>query len=267
MNHRPAQRDRCPMAYLLIGALCLPGLAIAGTHPGKAYFAEPTSGRRVASYAIDLPLARDTRRTYLVPEQCAAIEKAVDEGLDHAGGVIDRRLWRKASEDCWFYGLLHQHPVRTPTDHVSAYDFMNARLSDLPIDVRCADDTGDEAQRCQPGIRDAHGVLRYFPLGEPLDTGMAAPRGECALRNGVFYGRLFVDAQGAYCEAHNGRSSLRLIAVDYADVNGDRVLDAVLRFVPIGPGAARTTLILPLTRKSSDARFTFAEQQAGGGED
>ena len=43
--------------------------------------------------------------------------------------------------------------------------------------------------------------------------------------------------------------------VDFADVNGDQYLDAVLRFVPIGPGVARAPLTLPLTRTEPEGPF------------
>jgi hypothetical protein len=43
--------------------------------------------------------------------------------------------------------------------------------------------------------------------------------------------------------------------VDYADINGDGYMDAVLRFLPSGPGSIRRTIFLPVTRFSADGEF------------
>ena len=77
-------------------------------------------------------------------------------------------------------------------------------------------------------------------------------------------GGLYIGPDGMRCASRNSQPSLRLIAVDYADINGDGYLDAVLRFVPIGPGAARSPLILPLTRTSPDGAFETPQQPSIG---
>jgi hypothetical protein len=64
------------------------------------------------------------------------------------------------------------------------------------------------------------------------------------------------DASGIYCEPDPDAPGFRVISVDYADVNGDRVLDVVLRLVPLAPGASRIPQILPLTRKSPEGAFS-----------
>lgn len=220
------------------------------------YFTEPTSGGRVSGYQIELPVSADERRSFAIPADCRDVERRLERGLSHRGGIVDRRLWRKVVEDCWFHRFLNRHPTTSIRDFVSDYDFMNARLEDLPIDADCADTASTSTQACQPSATDAHGLLRYFPAGEPWDPATSTTPARCVLRNGLFYGRLFVEADGLRCDAGHGNPSLRLIAVDFADVNGDRVLDAVLRFVPIGPHAARRPLILPLTRTSGQTRFT-----------
>jgi hypothetical protein len=63
------------------------------------------------------------------------------------------------------------------------------------------------------------------------------------------------------CTTGPDAPSLRLIAVDFADINGDRFLDAVLRFVPLRARPARMPLILPLTRFEPGAPFSVPELQ------
>ena len=128
-------------------------------------------------------------------------------------------------------------------------------------DRDCIGDAADgRAPGCGPTQTDRHGLLSHFPLSEPAsraDDG-AIPA-DCLLRDGLFYGHLYIGPDGMRCASRNSQPSLRLIAVDYADINGDGYLDAVLRFVPIGPGAARSPLILPLTRTSPGGPFKTPE--------
>ena len=149
-----------------------------------------------------------------------------------------------------------ERPVRQLGHHLDAVD----RL-DLPIDRDCIGDAADgRAPGCGPTQTDRHGLLSHFPLSEPAsraDDG-AIPA-DCLLRDGLFYGHLYIGPDGMRCASRNSQPSLRLIAVDYADINGDGYLDAVLRFVPIGPGAARSPLILPLTRTSPGGPFKTPE--------
>jgi hypothetical protein len=180
--------------------------------------------------------------------------------------VVDRYLWDKVSEDCWFHAFLNRHPYQGVEDFVTDYDFKNARLADLPIDLDCLGDAdGGQAAGCGPTTTDRHGLLSHFPLSEPVSrAGDDATPADCLLQDGVFYGRLYIGPEGMRCASRNRRPSLRLIAVDYADINGDGFLDAVLRFVPIGPGAARSPLILPLTRTSPDGAFETPQQPSIG---
>ncbi|MDJ0740706.1 MAG: hypothetical protein QNJ91_13400 [Gammaproteobacteria bacterium] len=247
---------RCALRTLLYGCLaCLPVTAAARTvHDGAALLVEPRSGRPVERYAVDLPLSGQRQREFVIPDDCAAVIDAIERRSADKTRVLARRLWRKVGEDCWFDGYLNRHPFTEIEDHVSDYDFMNARLADLPIDRDCA--PGEQHTRCQPAATDPHGVLRHFPLSEPIEPGdRGAQATACALRDGLFYGSLYVDAHSIRCEPDAGRASLRLIAVDYGDVDGNGFLDAVLRFVPIGPGAARSPLILPLSRTRPGGPF------------
>ncbi|MCB1723265.1 MAG: hypothetical protein KDJ39_06175 [Gammaproteobacteria bacterium] len=240
-------------------------LAFAAALPAHAepanqqvFFAEPISGRRVTEYQVDLTTMDDGRHNFSVPADCAAIERLLSDGGADRSRVVDRRLWHKAAEDCWFHGLLNRHTAATITDYVTSYDFMNARIRDLPIGMGC-DSAEGQRLPCEALTDYGHGMIAFFPFLPILREGAAATHktdGECALRDGLFFGRLYALPDGIRCDAGDGNPSLRLIAVDFADINGDGVLDAVLRFVPVGPGAARSPLILPLTRLSRDGPFT-----------
>lgn len=227
----------------------------------NCFFAEPFTGRRVTEYLVDLSTGRADRQSYSIPGQCPDVITALQEGAAFKGSIVDRRLWQKVEADCRYYDFLHRHPLREVVDYVSGYDFMNARLSDLPITQGCAGgDQGAGDAGCSSWAADGLSLIWQFPFADPREAGDSAPlQEECALRNGLFFGRLFVDADGIRCEAQASAPSLRLIGVDFADINGDQVLDAVLRFVPVGPGAARSPLILPLTRSGPDEPFRIPE--------
>ena len=226
-------------------------------------FAEPISGRKVERYYVDLPVGPSEYRTVTIPMDCSDVSQLIEEGAAYKGSIVDRRLWHKVEGDCRYHAFLNRHPMRDCEDHVSNYDFMNARIEDLPIDLGCAQ---AEAGECNPAATDALGMLRHFPLAEPVD---ALPnngdQAQCELKDGLFRGRLFVDETGIHCEAGPSAPSLRLIAVDYADINGDRILDAVLRFVPIGRGAIRSPLVLPVTRTQPDGPFQVPDFRPSGG--
>jgi hypothetical protein len=256
-----ARRDLATRVVMLaiVLSVSIPATSAEPVQSG-AFFAEPISGRRVTEYEVKLPTGRSETRTFAIPQDCAEVIRCVDEGAVHRATILDRSLWHKVDNDCRFYSFLYRHPQQVVEDFVSDYDFRNADLSDLPIDVRCAQ--GEEG--CDPATTDPLGMLRYFPLGMPshgLDNNHEL--GSCRLIDGVFRGQLFIDQEGIHCDAGAGGPTLRLIAVDYADINGDQYLDAVLRFVPIGPGAARVPLILPLTRTEPGGPFHVPEPAPG----
>jgi hypothetical protein len=180
--------------------------------------------------------------------------RALDEGANYWGSIVDRRFWIKVEGDCRHHRFLHRLPQRVVEDHVTGYDFMNASLSDLPIDPRC---TSPDRSNCNPLATDAFGMLLHFPLTQQV---AARPAGvectHCEFKDGVLRGRIFRDGDGISCEAVPYGPSLRLIAVDFADINGDGFLDAVLRFIPLGPGSNRAPLTLPLTRFDQTGPFT-----------
>lgn len=245
---------------LLGGLLALVPLRTANGQD-NVFFAEPISGRKVSSYCIDLPVGQNQRKTFTIPRDCPGVLQLIDDGSFYRSSVLDRRIWQKVESDCRYHGFLNRHPLEEMEDHVTTYDFMNARLDDLPIDRRCAHDEMLEGRTgCNPFATDAFGLLHHIPLGVPQGESATSHEGSpCQLHDGVFRGRLHIDAQGIHCDTEPNRPSLRLIGVDFADVNGDRVLDAVLRFIPLGPGAVRLPMTLPVTRFNDSGPFTVPE--------
>ncbi len=219
----------------------------------EVHFAEPLTGRKVAGYEVELALAADRTERFAVPADCAELTRVLENGAAYRGTIVSRRLWQKVESDCRYHAFLNRHPRDGLTDYVTSYDFMNARISDLPLAHHCA-----RLAECQPQPPDGLGLLREFPLAEPGD-GPVSSETECVLEDGLFRGRLFMTPEGIRCSADPGRPSLRLVAVDYADVNGDRVLDAVLRFVPLGIGVMRLPISLPVTRFGPEEPFVVAE--------
>jgi hypothetical protein len=241
---------------LLFPVLCTAGLSGAAAGQDRrheVYFAEPVTGRKVSGYEVDLSLTDDGVRRFAIPGDCGELTRIIEHGGAYRGTIVNRRLWQKVESDCRYHAFLHRHPRDGLTDYVTSYDFMNARISDLPLARHCA-----IAAECQPQPPDGLGLLRQFPLAEPGDGPVSNER-ECVLEDGLFRGRLFMTPEGVRCSADPGRPSLRLVAVDYADVNGDRVLDAVLRFVPVGIGAMRLPISLPVTRFGPEEAFVVAE--------
>jgi hypothetical protein len=252
-------RSRCLAIVLLIGIPALLGApAVVGAADAhEAFFYEPGSGRRVTHYTLELPVNKEQRQSFLIPDDCDAAMQAINEGAARWGSIVDRRFWRKLEGDCRHHRILHRLPQRVIEDHVSGYDFMNAKLSDLPIDPRCI---GPDQAGCNPLATDAFGMLLYFPLTQQVT---APPAGvectQCEFKDGLLRGRIFSEEDSISCEAVPYGPSLRLIAVDFADINGDGFLDAVLRFIPVGPGSMRAPLTLPLTRFDDSEPFTVPE--------
>jgi hypothetical protein len=259
-THGRENRLASLVVVCLAGAISLSITSAAGApNPGVGcFFAEPLTGRRVTSYEVELATGREQRSSFNVPRDCEALIQAADGGSTYTGSVVDRRLWHKVESDCRYHAFLNRHPLEDMQDYVSDYDFMNANLSDLPIDRGCAHDgSGNRPDDCNPASTDPFGLLRTFPIAEPPHhTTDVHEQTDCALEDGLFRGHLYVDAEGVHCNPGVGAPSLRLVAVDFADVNGDQVLDAVLRFIPIGRGGSRVPLTLPVTRFSESEPFS-----------
>lgn len=258
-NHLPR---RLPV-ILLMGLLGLFTIAgdVGADDVHTAFFAEPTSGRKVTHYEIELPVRLDERETFHIPDDCGKVLRTVNSGLIYRGNIVDRRLWKKIENDCRYNTFLNLHPQHELEDHVSGYDFRNAWLRDLPLDPRCAG-SGQESDPAgcnlaQPG---SFGMLRHFPIATLADDIPALTDCiPCRLNNGRFRGYVLIDGEAVRCQTGASAPGVRLIAVDFADINGDRVLDAVLRFIPIGPTNNRGPLVLPLTRFDDSGPFVSTE--------
>ena len=256
-----AGHRRCQLTALLTGFLFLLPLS-AGGFAGdarQAFFAEPTSGRKVTDYEIELPVTPDDRQTFNIPGECAKVMLAINKGVNFKGNIVDRRLWKKTENDCRYHGFLNRHPQQVVEDHVSSYDFRNAKISDLPMDPRCAK-TGTAATGCNPGATDEFGMLRFFPISSPVGTiPEMANCTSCEFTNGRFRGYVVLDGEDIRCGIDANAPGLRLIAVNFSDINGDRTLDAVLRLIPSDPGGNRVPLILPLTRLDTTSAFSVPD--------
>ena len=80
----------------------------------------------------------------------------------------------------------------------------------------------------------------------------------CRISRGVFRGHVLVDDTGLRCRFDRRAPGIRVMSVDYADVNGDGWLDAVLRFVPVGPRTSRRPVVVAYTRKGADMPLGLA---------
>ena len=257
MAHGRIRRSRSGILPCGLLTLCLTTAAAVAGETNQAFFAEPSSGRKVTQYEIELPVRRDERLLFSIPDDCGKLLQRVSIGATYRGGIMDRGLWRKTENDCRFHDFLTRHPQRVLEDHISDYDFRNARIEDLPLDRGCADSSllADPA-KCTTTATGEFGTLRFFPI--PIRNAHVPAKDTyvpCVLRNGRFRGYIVADQDGIRCTSDANASGVRLIGVDYADINGDRILDAVLRFIPIGPGNNRIPLILPLTRTETSAPF------------
>ena len=104
-----------------------------------------------------------------------------------------------------------------------------------------------------PPVADIAPLLRFAdPAGDVSDYDAES----CRLTHGSFRGYVVADAQGLRCRPDSRAPGIRVLSVDYADVNGDGWVDAVLRIVPIGPGANRRPLVLAYTRIGTEAPLT-----------
>ncbi len=240
---------------VLLASLCsVPASGAENT----LYFAEPSTGRKVDSYSVELPVSKRERRTFDIPGNCLAIVRAADQGSMFRGSIVDRRLWHKVESDCHYYRFLNRYPLNPIEDFVSGFDFMNADLQALPFTDVCRrlGQNGGIASCLTP---------ENTPIATTQDHQMSDPgvdsQVQCRLKDGVLRAKIHIENDTLVCRGNDNKPTLRLINVDYADLNGDRVLDAVLRFVPIGRGSIRVPFFLPLTRSGSSDEFLFVDDR------
>ena len=245
---------RLRAAFLCAMACLYPGTAQAERH--QVYFAAPYSGEKVTHYAIELPVSKDHRQSFEIPEQCSDVTQAAIAGASRWGTRQERSVWQKVDRDCRYHAFLNRYDGRPAKDYISGFDIWNAPLCDLLIESRCSNPDalpGDpDCQPLPPGIPRISQLLNFAGnnVGEALQH--AEP---CRLDGGIFRGWVVADPAGTHCIPDPNAPGFRLMSVDYADVNGDGMLDVVLRLVPLAPGASRIPLILPLTRTAPEGEL------------
>lgn len=224
------------------------------------YFSEPYTGERVQSYEITLPVSRSETGTFLVPDQCDGLMEAMAKGAMHWGSQIEKRIWIKAGNDCQYHSFLHRFPYESVQDFVSGYDFRNAALADLLVSRDCPQETGEgSAGACTPESSGVTGLSQYLVIVEASSATEDFDAASCRLDRGSFRGEVVRDANGLRCRPDPRAPGIRVLSVDYSDADGDGYLDALLRVVPIGPGAVRMPMVVGYTRKNPDEAFSVLE--------
>jgi hypothetical protein len=233
--------------------------ASAMDHDGPQ-FREPGSGHRVTAYTIELATGVGDVSRYEIPTDCAEVLARIDAGERYRPTLMLRRAWHKAESDCRFYQLLQNNRPHPVQDYISSYDFANAALDDLPI---ANFDAPPNRAAARPQDARIAGMVERLPLAMPIEAAGDTLADDCRLRDGLLRGSVFIGSKGKIrCSKGDGRPTLRLIAVDHADINGDRVMDAILRFVFLQPGMPRGPMILALTRDRADGPLRVISPQA-----
>jgi len=253
LRQRRPRRMTWLYRYLLVSgtfAMVYAAHVSAAAHGGPQ-FREPGSGHRVNGYTIELVTDTGDAGSYQIPTDCERLLVQIDAETRYPPTRMLRQAWHKVETDCRFYLLLRGHPASPVQDYISTYDFMNASLDDLPI-TAVEPATGRSYRRPQPERRSS--TVEHLPVALPIDRAGDQPVHDCRLRDGLLRGNVFIESSGKVrCRKGDGRPTLRLISVNHSDVDGDQVMDAVLRFVFMRPGMPRAPVILPLTRDAIDA--------------
>ncbi len=219
-------------------------------------FTAPYSGERVTEYEVELATGPHARRAFRIPEECPAAHQAFRAGAQQWCNRVERRLWAKVMQDCYYAAFLDHARPGAQHDFVSDYDFMNAPLADLPLRAGCA--TGKGCEPLPPGVIDLGQILARVTTRDEDERASAEA---CRVEHGRFRGWVRLDPEkGMVCWSDPRANGFRIIAVDYADVNGDGYLDAVLRLIPLGRDYRRIPLILPLTRKQPEGPFSLPDR-------
>jgi len=245
LRHSPSR-----WIYLAL-ALCL--FLIAGGAASESVFQAPYSGEKVSEYEVSLPVTPHGKHTFRIPSECPAAHSAFRAGARQWGNRVERRVWDKVMQDCYYVAFLQRAEPQPLHDYVSSYDFMNGSLLDIVQDALCGD---APCEPLPPGMIELKQVLA--PLS--LEQDGEANSNDCCIENGVFRGWVGYGEDGMRCLADRRANGFRMVAIDFADVNADGYLDAVIRLIPMGRGVRRIPLILPLTRTTPDGPFSIPEQ-------
>ena len=226
-------------------------------------FAMPFSGEKGNKYELDLTFRDNQVKKFNIPQDCGQIINDVNYGMSNPINILDRKLWRKAINDCRYVMMVHQHEDVSPqTDFITGYDFYNARLTDLPFAQKCvAEDNEEFIQQCKKQQVEEGKLLiaSYFPFLEIVKSDDSIMTEDCQFKNGLFRGRLIRTSDGIRCQPDRRANGLRLLSVDVGDFNSDGFLDALLRIMPIGRGVSRFPVLIPLTRFEENSSFSVCE--------
>ncbi len=217
-------------------------------------FAQPFTGNRVESYEVTLPIGRTDNAVFSVPGRCIEVESLYLSGAGQWGSQLERHLWLKVINDCEYHRVLFRYASHPRHDFVSGYDFGNARFEDLPLWPECLQSMNDApCGGAPPGFVSIPDMLGPPPAPRSDETDLGR---DCQIRDGVFRGHLVPMPGGIKCVPDKRAPGFRLLSVDFADINGDGYLDAVLRLLPLGLRLTRTPVLLPLTRKTGTESFS-----------
>lgn len=247
-------------------SLCMVLVLLAGrlmADHGYAYFAAPNSGARVTDYKVSLPMRRGEKVEFNIPMDCGKIQEFFDAGASRWGRRYEQLMWVKVHGDCHYYQFLHRSKLPVQKDYVSTYDFANADLDVLLANEGCAPGQINlEKRGCVPVSEVGPDITKFIVFSSHPETGVYESC-ECQLENGVFKGRYIQNEHGRQCIVDNLSPGLRLMSVDFTDVNVDGVMDAVLRFMPLGYGSKRLPMVFVLTRYAADGPFSLLSLAGG----
>ena len=243
--------------YLVLGIVLGFHASTPASTGVKPFFSAPYTGEKVQKYKITLPLSRYEQETFTIPQDCARLNSRLLEGNGRWGNRIERRLWIKADDDCRYLNFLQKYSGKVEKDFVSNYDFYNASITDLPLRPGCDLNLLLRNPAACPPSMPGMPNFSMFMENTPMHQGQQAELEDCRFINGVFRGHIYHTGRGLRCIKDPKAPGYRILSVDFADVNGDNCQDAVLRMTPIGRGARPSLLILPLTRRSNDEKFSL----------
>lgn len=231
-------------------------VALASCAWANPDFRAPYSGERVNEYEVTLPVGPDSKQTFLIPRDCPTAHYAFTHGAQQWCSRVERRVWDKVMQDCYYVAFLQQAGSQPGHDYVSSYDFMNADLRDLVPSTDCGAPGAKPCEPLPPGVIDLKQILARIDAGDKDKNPTAEA---CRVRNGLFRGWVEYRKDGMVCHADPHANGFRMVAIDYADVNADGYVDAVIRLIPMGRGVRHIPLILPLTRTQPDGPFSLPQ--------
>lgn len=246
--------------WLLIGLLNL-ALFPSQLLAADIFFAEPYTGKKVSGYVVSLPVSRQNKVGLHIPGDCPMVQEHYLSGARRFGNRVQKRLWEKVSNDCTFFQHLDGSKKEAEHDFVSTFDFMNAEILDLPILSNCDQLPSDVdlSESCAPmDVRpfDFKSVLSFLPNPLKRDPDKMQP---CQFMNGVFRGYFYVSLIGLRCQPDRSAGGLRILSVNFADIDEDGFLDALLRLTPLGRGVSHKPMVLHLTRFGSEEKFVLVK--------